>query len=97
MLFAFDLKTRERTQLTTEPVGGVDGIEPDGRGGLLITDVFGSRIVHVPASGAPRTVLQLGAAGADFGYVPATRTAIVPFLFGNSVSAYDLTAALNAP
>ena len=94
MLFAFDLKTKERTQLTAAPVGGVDGIEPDGRGGFLITDVFGSRIVHVPASGAPRTVLQLAAAGADFGYVPATRTAIVPFLFGNSVSAYDLTAAL---
>ncbi len=93
-LFAFDLRTTQRTQLTTEPVGGVDGIEPDGRGGFLITDVFGSRIVHVPASGAPRTVLQLAAAGADFGYIPATRMAIVPFLFGNSVSAYDLTAAL---
>ena len=94
MLFAFDLQSKARTQLTKEPVGGVDGIEPDGRGGLLITDVFGSRIVHVPASGEPRTVLQLAAAGADFGYIPATGTAIVPFLFGNSVSAYDLTAAV---
>ena len=93
-LFAFDLKSKQRTQLTKESVGGVDGIEPDGRGGLLITDVFGSRIVHVPASGEPRTVIQFPAAGADFGYIPATRTAIVPFLFGNSVSAYDLTAAL---
>jgi hypothetical protein len=93
-LFAFDLQTKQRTQLTRETVGGVDGIEPDGRGGLLITDVFGSRIVHVPASGEPRTALQLGAAGADFAYIAATRTAIVPFLFGNTVSAYDLTAAL---
>jgi hypothetical protein len=94
-LIAFDLETRQRTQLTSEPVGGVDGIEPDGQGGFLITDVFGSRIVRVPARGAPRTVLQLAAAGADFGYIPTTRLAIVPFLFGNSVSAYDLTAALD--
>jgi sugar lactone lactonase YvrE len=94
ILVAFDLKTKQRTLLTTGPVGGVDGIEPDGKGGLLITDVFGSRIVHVPVSGPPRTVLQLAAAGADFSFIPATRTAIVPFLFGNSVSAYDLTAML---
>ena len=94
VLVAFDLATRARTVLTTEPVGGVDGIEPDGRGGLVITDVFGSRIVHVAASGATRTLLQLPAAGADFAYIAATRTAVVPYLFGNSVSAYDLTAAL---
>ena len=94
ILVAFDLKTKQRTLLTTEPVGGVDGIEPDGRGGLVITDVFGSRIVHVAPSGATRTLLQLPAAGADFAYIAATRTAVVPYLFGNSVSAYDLTAAL---
>lgn len=94
ILVAFDLRTKQRTQVTTQPVGGVDGIEPDGRGGLVITDVFGSRIVHVNASGEARTILQLPAAGADFAFIPATRTAIVPFLFGNSVSAYDLTAAL---
>ena len=93
-LFAFDLQTKTRTQITREPVGGVDGIEPDGLGGLLVTDVFGSRIVHVPSSGEPRTVLQLAAAGADFGYIPSTKTAIVPFLFGNSVSAYDLSGAI---
>ena len=94
VLVAFDLATRARTLLTSEPVGGVDGIEPDGRGGLVITDVFGSRIVHVAPSGATRTLLQLPAAGADFAYIAATRTAVVPYLFGNSVSAYDLTAAL---
>ena len=32
-LLAFDLKTKARTLVTTEPVGGIDGIEPDGRGG----------------------------------------------------------------
>lgn len=93
-LFAFDLKTRQRTQLTTQPVGGIDGIEPDGRGGVIVTDVFGLRILHVAASGDVRTLTALPAAGADLGYIPATRTAIVPFLFGNSVAAYDLAAAL---
>jgi hypothetical protein len=93
-LFAFDLKTRQRTVITPEPIGGIDGIEPDGQGGYLVTDVFGSRILHVSSSGTTRTILQLAAAGADFGYIGAQRLAIVPYLFGNNVAAYDLTSAL---
>jgi DNA-binding beta-propeller fold protein YncE len=93
-LFAFDLKTKQRTQLTTEAVGGIDGIEPDGSGGLLVTDVFGARLLHVAKSGQVRVLARFSAGGADFGYIGAKRIAVVPFLFGNSVAAYDLTSAL---
>jgi hypothetical protein len=93
-LYAYDLKTKQRTQLTTQAVGGIDGIEPDGRGGILVTDVIGQRLLHVPASGEVRVLAQFTAGGADFGWIAAKRLAIVPFLFANSVSAYDLTAAL---
>jgi hypothetical protein len=75
-------------------VGGIDGIEADGRGGLLVTDVIGQRLLHVNKGGDVRVLAKFSAGGADFGYVPARRLAIVPFLFGNSVAAYDLTAAL---
>lgn len=95
-LFAFDRATKMRTVITPQPIGGIDGIEPDGRGGYLVTDVFGSRLLAVTAAGATRTLLEFPAAGADFGYIAARRMAIVPFLNGNSVSAYDLTAALAA-
>jgi hypothetical protein len=93
-LFAFDLATKQRTQLTSEAVGGIDGIEPDGQGGLLVTDVIGQRLLLVARGGAVRVLAKFSAGGADFGYIPARRLAIVPFLFGNSVAAYDLTAAL---
>jgi hypothetical protein len=93
-LFAFDRTTRARTVITPEPIGGIDGIELDGRGGYLVTDVFGSRLLQVSATGSARTLLQFPGAGADFGYIAARRIAIVPFLNGNSLSAYDLTAAL---
>jgi hypothetical protein len=93
-LFAFDLTTKQRTVLTPEPIGGIDGIEPDGRGGYLVTDVFGSRILRVAADGSSRTVLSLPAAGADFGYIASRRLAVVPYLFGNSVAAYDLSSVL---
>jgi hypothetical protein len=93
-LVAFDLTTKVRTQLTTQAVGGIDGIEPDGRGGLLVTDVIGSRLLHVTAAGDVRVIGRFAAAGADFGYIAVSRTAVVPFLFGNNVAAFDLTAAL---
>jgi hypothetical protein len=93
-LVAFDLTTKQRTRLTTQPVGGIDGIEPDGRGGLLLTDVIGQRLLHVAPSGDVRTLAQFTAGGADFGYIVTRRLAIVPFLFGNSVAAYDLTGTL---
>ena len=93
-LFAFDLKTKQRTQLTNENVGGIDGIEPDGSGGLLVTDVIGQRLLHVATSGQVRVLARFSAGGADFGYIGAKRIAIVPFLFENRVAAYDLTNAL---
>jgi hypothetical protein len=93
-LYAFDLKTKQRTQLTSEPVGGIDGIEPDGSGGVLVTDVLGQRLLHVAKSGQVRVLAKFSAGGADFGYIGARRMAVVPFLFENRVAAYDLTSSL---
>ena len=90
-LIAFDLRTKAKTEITPQPIGGIDGIESDGRGGFLVTDVFGMRLLHVSASGTTRTLLQFTAAGADFGYIASRQVAVVPFLFGNSVAAYDLS------
>jgi hypothetical protein len=93
-LYAFDLKSKQRTLLTTEPVGGIDGIEPDGRGGLIFTDVIGQRLLRVGRGGNVRVLAKFTAGGADFGYIGAKKIAIVPFLFSNSVAAYDLTDGL---
>ena len=93
-LYAFDLASKARTKLTDGPVGGVDGIEPDGRGGVLLTDVIGRRILHVPASGTTRVVAQLSGGGADFGFIVKRNVAIVPYLNEHKVEAYDLSALL---
>jgi hypothetical protein len=93
-LYAFDLRTKERTQLTDEAVGGVDGIEPDGSGGLLVTDVIGQRLLQVPKAGKMRVLAKFSAGGADFGFIGPKRIAIVPFLFENRVASFDLTNAL---
>ena len=88
-LYAFDFKTKQRSQLTMDAVGGIDGIEPDGRGGLL-----GARLFLVAASGQTRVLAMFSGGGADFGYIGAKRIAVVPFLAANSVAGYDLTESL---
>lgn len=93
-LFAFDRRSKQRTRITLEPVGGIDGIELDGAGGLLVTDVVGARLLHVAPSGKVAVLAKFSAGGADFGYIAKTRTAIVPFLNTNSVAAFDLTNSL---
>ena len=69
-------------------MGGIDGIEPDGSGGLLVTDVIGSAAAARREVGQVRVLAKFSAGGADFGYIGAKRIAVVPFLFGNSVAAY---------
>jgi len=93
-LYAFDRTSKQRTLVTTQPVGGIDGIELDGSGGLLVTDVIGQRLLRVSRAGDVTVLAKFSAGGADFGYVAARRLAVVPFLFSNSVAAYDLTNSL---
>lgn len=93
-LYAFDRTSKQRTLVATQPVGGIDGIELDGSGGLLVTDVIGQRLLRVSRAGDVTVLAKFTAGGADFGYIAARKLAVVPFLFSNSVAAYDLTAHL---
>ena len=93
-LYAFDRASKRRTLVTAQPVGGIDGIELDGSGGLLVTDVLGQRLLRVRKGGDVKVLAKFTAGGADVGHISARRLAIVPFLFSNSVAAYDLGAAL---
>ena len=95
-LFAFDRTTKVRTVITPQPVGGIDGIELDGSGGYLVTDVFGSRLLQVSASGTARTLLQFPGRGRGLRLHRRTSNRHRAVPERNSVSAYDLTAALAA-
>jgi hypothetical protein len=101
-LIAFDLKTRQPTPLTTENVGGIDGIESAEKGAYFVTDVIGRRLLHVASDGKVTTLATFEQAGADIGYegkieqLQQAGTVFVPFLFSNSVSAYDLYPLIRA-
>ena len=90
-LFAIDLTTKAVTQVTAQSVGTPDGLEVDGRGGYIVSDVGGGRIFHVTAGGDVRQIRQLDRQPADISFVPARNLLLVPHLGLNRVSAYELS------
>jgi len=90
-LFAIDLATRAITQVTTQSIGTPDGLELDGRGGYVVSDVAGGRIFHVTAAGDVQQLRQVDRQPADVSYIPSRHLLLVPHLGLNRVSAYELS------
>jgi hypothetical protein len=90
-LFAIDLATRAITQVTTQSIGTPDGLELDGRGGYVVSDVAGGRIFHVTAAGDVQQLRQVDRQPADISYIPSRHLLLVPHLGLNRVSAYELS------
>jgi sugar lactone lactonase YvrE len=85
---------RRVTLLTTSPIGTPDGVERDGRGGYLVSDVAGGRILQVTPAGEVRVLRQVAAQPADIAFIAARGLLVVPHLGLNRVSAYDLSDVL---
>jgi sugar lactone lactonase YvrE len=90
-LFGIDLKTKELTQLTTQSIGTPDGIEPDGQGGFIVSDVGRGGLYHVDSKGESKQIRQLDRQPADISYIASRKLLLVPHLGLNRVSAYDLS------
>lgn len=90
-LFALDLKTKQKTLITKEPLGNLDGLESDGAGGYIVTDYLAGKVFHVTAKGEVMVLLKLPAGTADHAYVPAKKLLIVPQMNENKVSAFRLS------
>jgi sugar lactone lactonase YvrE len=90
-LFAIDMVTKSVTQVTTQAIGTPDGLESDGRGGYITSDVAGGRLFHVTATGEARQIRTLDRQPADIAFVASRKLLVVPHLGLNRVSAYDLS------
>ena len=90
-LVAIDIGTKQVTPVANAPIGTPDGIEKDGRGGFLVSDVGAGRILQITPAGDVKVIRQLAPQSADIGFVPSRGLLIVPHLGLNRVSAYDLS------
>lgn len=89
-LYRLNIATGAKTLITPSPLGNLDGLESDGRGGYLVSDWGSGRIYRIGSDGTTRTLMQFKRGAADIAYLPASRTLIVPHMLENRVQAYRL-------
>jgi outer membrane protein assembly factor BamB len=93
-LFALDLQTKAKTLITPKPLGNLDGVESDGRGGYIVTDFPAGKLMQVTSAGESRTLREFMAGSADHAFVPVGNIAIIPHMMENRIVAYDLSDVL---
>lgn len=87
-LSTFDLADGRPGRIGSQPIGHIDGIEPDGRGGWTITDFTPGRVLHVAADGDTTPLLTLATGTADHLYLPDRQLLLVPMLRGDRLLAW---------
>ncbi len=71
-----------------QPIGHIDGIEPDGRGGYTVTDWTKGDVLQISADGTPTPILKLPQGAADHEYVVDQRLLVIPLVLDNAIRAY---------
>jgi sugar lactone lactonase YvrE len=72
------------------PVGNLDGIEPDGSGGYLVTDWMNGVLFRVAADGKATKLLSMSKGAADLGVVPEQSLALIPMMMDGTLVAYSV-------
>jgi len=95
-LVAIDLRSKQLRQINTDAIGTPDGVEKDGHGGYLVSDVAGGRLIQVAANGSVKVLRQIASSSADISLDPKTGLVFVPHLNLNRVSAYKVEELASA-
>ncbi|MBC7951755.1 MAG: SMP-30/gluconolactonase/LRE family protein [Rhodospirillaceae bacterium] len=74
----------------TPGFGTLDGLEPDGKGGYVVSDWVHGGVFSVSRQGKAAKLLTLGQGSADIGVLPEQKLLLVPMMMDGVVAAYRL-------
>lgn len=89
-LYTLDLATKQKTLITGDPLGNLDGLQIDKDGNFLVTDWMAGKVYRVSPDGNAQVLLEGFKGAADLGYNPASHTLILPRMGEDRVSTYQL-------
>lgn len=89
-VLSLDMATGKITPWTEASLGNLDGLEKDGPDAVLVSDWMAGKVFRLKKSGDCVTLLDGIKGAADIGFVPETRTLLVPAMSENKVTAYKL-------
>lgn len=87
-LTTIDLDTGAVGRIGNAPIGHIDGIEPDGRGGWVVSDFTPGRLLRIGPDGSVDPLLTLSIGTADLHYLPERQLLLVPMLRDDHLRAY---------
>ena len=91
-LYSLDLKTKQKTLITKQPLGNIDGVEQEARGGYLVTDYLAGKLIQVSQTGESRVVRTFKPGLADHTFLYAQGDILIaPHMNENMVAAYDIS------
>ena len=70
------------------PVGNLDGIEPFDADSYIVSDWVAGKVFQILRSGEAKELLSLSQGTADIGFIPSSRTLIIPLMVDGKVAAY---------
>ena len=91
-LLSLDLQNKKITPLTKNPLGNLDGIESDGKGGYIVTDWIAGKVFHVNAMGKSRIWATFPKGAADHAFLVEKKILILPEMLENKVSAFRFSS-----
>ena len=90
-LKAVDYQNKEITSIGPgDPIGNLDGVEPDGQGGYLVTDWFSGGLYHISDDGKAEMLMNLNQGSADHEFVEDENLAVIPMMMDGTVNAYKV-------
>ncbi|HEX6111208.1 MAG TPA: hypothetical protein VFZ10_02800 [Geminicoccaceae bacterium] len=90
-LKAVDYQSKEITSIGPgDPIGNLDGVEPNGQGGYLVTDWFSGGLYNISEDGKADMVMDLNQGSADHEFVEGENLAVIPMMMDGTVNAYKM-------
>jgi sugar lactone lactonase YvrE len=90
-LKAIDYQSKEITSIGPgDPIGNLDGVEPDGQGGYLVTDWFSGGLYQISDDGKAELLMDLNQGSADHEFVEDENLAVIPMMMDGTVNAYKV-------
>ncbi len=88
-LFELSLNSAQKQNITTTPLGNLDGVEQDAEGNFIVSDYVGGTLSVInPIDGQPYLWISDLESPADISFIPEGLV-VVPSLTGNTVTAYS--------
>jgi sugar lactone lactonase YvrE len=72
------------------PVGNLDGVVPDGKGGYLVTDWMKGVLFRVASDGKATRLMSLRPGSADLGPGPGQNVVLIPMMNEGTLDAYEV-------